>query len=71
LCWIVTGLALGLGSAFIVSKALPGMIYGVSGSDPVTCLAVILLLGGTAYTASWIPARRASRTDPLAALREE
>ncbi|HEX2190757.1 MAG TPA: FtsX-like permease family protein, partial [Longimicrobiaceae bacterium] len=65
------GVGVGLLAAFGASQVLAGMLYGVSPSDPATFVAVPLLLGGVALLAAWIPARRAARVDPMAALRSE
>jgi putative ABC transport system permease protein len=65
------GLALGLAGAWMLSRVLTSQLYGVSAKDPVTYLAVALLLGGVALTASYLPARRAVRVDPMASLRAE
>jgi ABC-type lipoprotein release transport system permease subunit len=50
---------------------LRSLLYGVSARDPVTFVAVAALLGVVAVVASWLPARRAARVDPLAAMRAE
>ena len=65
------GLALGLGGAWALSRVLTSQLYGVSARDPVTYLVVALLLGAVALTASYLPARRAVREDPMTALRSE
>jgi putative ABC transport system permease protein len=65
------GLALGLAGAWMLSRVLTSQLYGVRAKDPVTYLAVALLLGGVALTASYLPARRAVRVDPMASLRAE
>jgi predicted permease len=54
-----------------VSRVLTRFLYGVSASDPFTYAAVSVLLSGVAMLSSYIPARRAARVDPIAALREE
>jgi len=71
---ILVGLGFGLVGGFILSRlfaSLPGMLYQVSPNDPVTLTVVVLLLAGVAFLACWLPARRAARIDPMAALRCE
>ena len=65
------GVAIGITLAFAVSRLLAGLIWGVSTSDPLTFLVTPLLLTGAALLASYIPARRASRVEPMVALRAE
>lgn len=65
------GVALGLVGALGVTRALRGLLYGVSAADPLTFLAVALLLLGVALGATWFPARRATRVDPAVSLRVE
>ena len=65
------GLAVGLAASFAVAKLIAGFLFGVGPADPAAFLGIALLLSGTAYVACYIPARRASRIDPLVALREE
>jgi len=65
------GILIGLAGAFAVTRVMASLLVGVSPADPVTFAAIVLLFGLIAVTASWIPARRASRLDPMAALREE
>jgi ABC-type antimicrobial peptide transport system permease subunit len=62
------GIALGLAMAALGGRALSGLLY-VSPFDPVVLLTVALILGGVTLLAAWLPARRASRVDPLVALR--
>jgi putative ABC transport system permease protein len=65
------GLLLGLIGAWTLSRVLTSQLYGVSARDPVTYVAVALLLGGVALAASYVPARRATRVDPMSSLRSE
>jgi putative ABC transport system permease protein len=65
------GLALGLAAAIAGTRLLTTMLFRVQPNDPVVHLAVAVLLGMVALVASYIPARRASRIDPLTAIRQE
>jgi len=65
------GIAVGISGAFVVVRLMKSLIFGVSITDPVTFVSVAVLLAGVAFAACWIPARRASRVDPMAALRHE
>jgi predicted permease len=61
----------GLVIAFGGTRMMKSLLYGVSTSDPITFISVALLLFGIAFFACWIPARRASRVEPMIALRTE
>jgi putative ABC transport system permease protein len=65
------GILLGLAGALALTRLMTNMIYGVSSADPVTFFAVALLLGLVALAACYLPARRATRVDPMIALRYE
>jgi putative ABC transport system permease protein len=65
------GLAIGLVAAFGVTRVMKGILWGVSPSDPLTFIGIATLLGGVVLLASWLPARRAARVDPMVALRSE
>jgi ABC-type antimicrobial peptide transport system permease subunit len=65
------GIAAGLSLFFLVARFLRSLLYGVEPSDPVTLIAVTAVLVLIASLASWIPARRAARMDPMSALRAE
>jgi putative ABC transport system permease protein len=63
------GMALGVGAALALTRLLKTMLFGVSPADPVTFLAIVLLLMFVAFLACWFPARRATKVDPMVALR--
>jgi putative ABC transport system permease protein len=65
------GLVLGLGGALVVARSLSSLLFGVRPNDPVSFATVSLLLLGVGLVASYVPARRATRLDPLVALRYE
>lgn len=68
---VLAGLVLGLAGAFAVTGLLRSLLVGVEPGDPLTFVAVAVLLSAVALAACWLPARRAARTDPLVALRYE
>jgi putative ABC transport system permease protein len=68
---IVIGLALGFAAALALGRVMTSQIYEVSAYDPAVFAIALAGLGIAALVASWLPARRASRIDPIHALREE
>ena len=67
----LVGIAVGIVGAFALSRILARFLYGVAASDPLTYVAVAALLLAVALVASYIPAHRATRIDPMSALRSE
>ncbi|MEJ2236891.1 MAG: ABC transporter permease [Gemmatimonadales bacterium] len=65
------GLTLGLGAAFAASRVVRSLLFEVSPMDPITIAGVAVLILVATMLASWIPARRASRVDPVVTLREQ
>jgi putative ABC transport system permease protein len=68
---VLGGVVLGVGAALLLTRLLEGMLYGVSMRDPLIFVLVNLLLVGVSLVASYVPARRAMRVDPIVALRYE
>jgi predicted permease len=68
---VVVGLVAGLVGAWLLSRALTSQLYGITAQDPLTYATVALLLGTVALVATWVPARRATRVDPMISLRVE
>jgi putative ABC transport system permease protein len=61
----------GIAGSLALSRLMQGLVYGVNTSDPSTMIGVTMLLIGVAFAACYFPARRASRVDPMEALRQE
>ena len=68
---VAGGIALGLGGALLLNGLLSTMLFDVNPSDPVALIGASALLLGTALLGSFVPARRASRVDPMTTLRQE
>jgi putative ABC transport system permease protein len=65
------GLAIGLTASWALTRLMKTLLYGLAPTDAVALTGASALLAAVALLASWIPARRASRVDPILALREE
>ena len=68
---IAIGFVLGTVGAIALGRVLSAQLFGVDSFDPAVLGITLLGLGAAAFVASWLPARRASRVDPMSALREE
>ena len=65
------GIALGLAGAFVLSRSMTSLLFGIAPTDPLVYGVVSLVLIAVALMASYLPARRAAKIDPLVALRDE
>ena len=68
---VAISLAVGLVGALAATRLLNSLLFGVGASDPITFIAIVLLVSAVAFVAAWLPARRATRVDPIIALRAE
>ena len=71
LCWVAVGIGIGVPASIALVKILQNRIWGIKSADPLTLIAVSLLLTAVALAACYFPARRATKVDPLVALRCE
>ena len=68
---VLVGIAIGLAGAFALTRLIASLLFMVSATDAVTFISLPLLLAAVALLACWLPARRATKVDPLAAIRRE
>ena len=68
---MMVGLIVGLTAGLIAARVLANIFYGVSPIDPISIVVTVILIGAVSLLASWIPARRAAKVDPMVALRSE
>ena len=63
------GALIGIVGSVLAGRLITSLLFGVNATDPATIVGVIAVLGAVAAVASWLPARRAARVDPLTAMR--
>jgi putative ABC transport system permease protein len=68
---VAVGVAIGVAGSLVASRLMTKLVYGVSVTDPLTYVGVAALLAAVALVASYIPAHRATRIDPLVAMRAD
>jgi putative ABC transport system permease protein len=69
--WMGIGVAMGLAGSFALARAIRGLLFEISPTDPISLVAAVTVLVVTAALAAWIPSSRAARVDPAIALRSE
>ena len=69
--YTIAGMAAGVAAVLATSRVVRAMLFDVRPNDPLTIAATVALLAFVCFVAAWLPVRRASRLDPMQALREE
>jgi ABC-type antimicrobial peptide transport system permease subunit len=67
----LVGAVIGVPAALILTRLMGGLLSGITSTDPLTYVAVLVMLAASALLASYMPARRATRVDPMVALRTD
>ena len=68
---VTAGLVVGLGGAFVITRLLRTLLFDVTPTDPAVFIMIVVVMSMTAWLATYLPARRASRLDPQVTLRSE
>jgi ABC-type antimicrobial peptide transport system permease subunit len=68
---LIVGVAIGVAGSLVTSRALSGLLFGITPHDPTTIGVVAFVLAAVGVSACWLPAARAARVDPAVALRAE
>jgi predicted permease len=68
---VLFGLVVGVAGALLTGRVMQGMLYGIAPTDPIAIVSGVLILGGAALVASWVPARLGTRVDPMVTMRSE